>query len=401
MNYISHPISEGYDRRHSIIQSDHSDDERYDSTSKSRDFSESESSDFSEVESCFSPITQQEFSKMLFVGDKTNLIFEENLINITDIAFNRILNTLVDTRSIINKTIFNAYVPDYFEIYNDEDEQIITSIFTKIIGFGGSSYVLADDSDSLVLKIVNNTSFNKSLLHEYQLLRHINPCGLIAEFQSPPRCILKIKDIYGYIEDCRISDYKSDIINNDFETNIEGRIKECGKILRMLQLLEEKNMVHGDIKASNILVSQDKEGNKILCLADWAGALSEKEISEGCIPHRTKSNIHNRDIEYLNEHKQYLGTNNKIATLRIKWILKKIDIFNCGLVMYQALTDYQRPYPRSQLQDEYIIGNPINNLPTYIPSQLKTLVMDMINPNSLSRPTVEEVIEQFHECTFF
>jgi len=176
---------------------------------------------------------------------------------------------------------------------------------------------------TMVLKLTQKPLTANSIKKELTILSRLNPRGDVIGIQLPPYELLNIADdlqVVGYIARKYDLDYRDDIFNF---TSYKERLLEFRQLLMGLAFLHLNNIVHGDIKADNILVKRTNN-SKFVHLADFGNAIDLLENSN------------------LEQEKQNA--------------LKKKDIYELGLVFLEILAKNSHHHNKSCIKLEQLIS---------------------------------------------
>ncbi|KAA6387724.1 MAG: putative NEK protein kinase, partial [Streblomastix strix] len=178
------------------------------------------------------------------------------------------------------------------------------------------------------------------------------------------------------LEYCENGDLRN-VITELQKLSIEERINRVwillAHIARAIDFLHSDNIIHRDIKPENIFLSQD-------------GSVRLGDL------HLAK------DISQNNFYNKIQGTNIYMAVeIRLtNRMTYASDIFSFGIVLFELITG-QHPFAFNTDNEQSIIDNiqkgDYQELPDWVPDEIKMIVMNMLSNNSSKRPTCKAIME--------
>lgn len=192
----------------------------------------------------------------------------------------------------------------------------------KEIGQGGCGILdLYQDSSTKQKLIVKKSKKNKNsvILHQYRNLEYLRQKQICNQFLCPKGIFEKDDKIF--IAFTYLENYVN--LENIVDRDMSFLLKIGKKLVESLKLLHKNNMVHMDIKPSNIMVNVNTGSVRFI---DFGGALIEKK----------NQNIY-EGITWTN---YYLSPEFKLRYKRDKRILslfeemKKNDIWALGMTLF-------------------------------------------------------------------
>ncbi|WFD42113.1 non-specific serine/threonine protein kinase [Malassezia psittaci] len=180
-------------------------------------------------------------------------------------------------------------------------------------------------------------------------------------------------------------------------TRLQARLqpKEVLNIFRDIcygvSIMHEKQLVHRDLKIENILMSQDVSLKFKLC--DFGSCFSSRDARPALSPEEKR-----RMEAELNMHTTIWYRAPEMVDLNLeKKIDQRADVWALGVLLYK-LCYYTTPFegpqggPTAILSARYTFPSS----PPY-PSEIKSLIASMLNPNLEKRPTVNEILTRIEE----
>ncbi|CDW79963.1 UNKNOWN [Stylonychia lemnae] len=219
----------------------------------------------------------------------------------------------------------------------------------RLLGFGAFGVVLMvkniKHNEVSALKIINKTNLSKSNLNqfrnEFKVLQKLDHCGVIKSkrtYETQNYLLIELE----YFEGITLKKFQDQIQSED---NSRAILK-C--ILEGLNHIHDKDFIHRDLKTDNILISV----NNALSVDSYTNLDSigyeVKIIDFGLsTSHKVLS------FEQIDDN---IGTLVYMAPeqAKSKSYGKRIDVWACGIIMYQLLTRGKHPiYYDGQNRDEY------------------------------------------------
>jgi serine/threonine-protein kinase len=164
----------------------------------------------------------------------------------------------------------------------------------------------------------------------------------------------------------------------------------AGQIARGLAALHEHGIVHRDLKAANVLLSESDPARARACLADLGLAKVGLEHAEG-----------GPVLEHVSTGGgARLGTWDYMAPeqwIKSKTVSPKADVYSLGVLLFLMLAG-RLPFPADQAKDlmffhlfeeppmGYVAGN--------VPPQVVKLLKQMLEKTAPPRPSMVEVVER-------
>ncbi len=227
---------------------------------------------------------------------------------------------------------------------------------------------------------------NVTIQKEYHLLTFIHSEGQCLGIQAPPRKLVQLAkageiEQYGFLGAYYEEDYREIKISN-----LHDCFWQFYQLLSGLMILDQKNILHGDLKPQNLFFKRDKDGTALVVIGDTGEAVrvtpevkNDELLSYGGHRGHTKAYSPLRDLEFARDF------HNRGERFYLIQVEKKRDVFAIGSIMYRKL-QWHRPYEYDkhgypQVNDPL---KPITNLP--IPKDLETLIQEMLHPDYASRP---------------
>jgi|SaaInlStandDraft_6_1057023.scaffolds.fasta_scaffold05067_2 NIMA (never in mitosis gene a)-related kinase 1/4/5 len=251
--------------------------------------------------------------------------------------------------------------------------------FIKKIGIGsyGSIYLVQNIYDKkycamkeLDLKLTS-TKEKQMIINEI-IIGSFHNCPYIIKYEE---ILFKDNKIYMKMKHCKQGNLKKYLEHNKILSTQKNIILR--KVLLAVQYLHYNKVIHRDIKSDNILIH---DGNPYL--ADFGTC---------CILH---------DFEYFG--KTCIGTPYYISPEIIegKEYTYHTDIYSLGCLFCEIYKN-KLPYTGNNLYNLYYNVMNSKQVIKFNNSTLDTLIQSMINKSYINRPTIQELIEKFHNYSQF
>lgn len=313
--------------------------------------------------------------------------------------------------------------PDFDEIYQlryDKSQKKIVLLFGILLGSGtfADVYNFIDliKKNHLIIKIPSfkndGEEAKKQLLNEYKVLHLLHEKGKVWGIKAKPRKMIQLTNgrsdksslVCAYIDS---EQYDSDY---DFFLRHASRIlkktrklselyKDIYQILFGLKQLFIRNVLHGDIKPSNLLV-QKRHFYLAVVLSDFGGAIAVDESlpfksMKRSFLFQTATPVYSLRSDF--EERENVKKRKDIWTLG-----HSQDIFSTGVTLQKILTgrdpftSYDNdvggrgfPYPDSYL--------PISKSRYDVPKMLRVLIRKMLRFDHRKRPNAVEVFNEYEK----
>lgn len=351
------------------------------------------------------------------------------------------LQNLSHDQPIQNYYGFISFENKQFIVKKEEDD-LLKLFHCCLFVKGGIGQIyevtnIAEPSFVQILKKVKQGSTPNQALenaqHEYDMLKLIN--GSESEtwgFQKTPSAIVSLTPVkgsqriqYALLEErytCNYEDVLALRKCGDLTVSFIGLLVEIHQLLWALRKLGEKEIFHGDINSSNVLVNEDQEGNILLHLSDFGGAQKNgvpNQYTPYFVPQEDFDKV-NELTTFINAYKSYEKDFKEKGPLFVR--LEKIDVYQKGVILYETLTNGELPYPICQtsshpLTNQETFEQARNKLEAKIKAQLELdglvkdqieldglvqdqkhlidLIMNMIHFHYEQRPTYAEAFHTF------
>lgn len=192
-------------------------------------------------------------------------------------------------------------------------------------------------------------------------------------------------DNHYYISTDRIVDQKIPVEAMS-AVPYENRILLCKTIAYEIKRLHEAHIVHADIKESNVLIKQTKNGKLIGKIIDFDASFFEDD------PPRTEDELGGDQVYLAPEACQFIcGDSVKLTC--------KMDVFALGLLFHQYLTGKLPDFDTEEydyafdavLDDQELIVS------SELPSKLQMMLQKMLERDPEKRLSMEKVYSIFEE----
>jgi tRNA A-37 threonylcarbamoyl transferase component Bud32/sugar lactone lactonase YvrE len=170
-------------------------------------------------------------------------------------------------------------------------------------------------------------------------------------------------------------------LEEEEEIDLKEALDIFSQVADALKKIHSKNIVHRDLKPDNVMLVENEGRRNFVKLLDFGLARTE---------HQTR----------ITQTGTVLGTLNYMAPEQISHgeFSLASDVYSLGVICYETLTR-KIPFPGGKMTD--IMRKILNDTPTEpiylrpdMPTEFNVLIMQMIEKESGSRPTVEEVMER-------
>jgi len=206
----------------------------------------------------------------------------------------------------------------------------------SFLGEGGFSQVFKVrhkiTSDYRAMKVIKRQSLNScmnetSIFDEINILKTLDHPNIIKIYEF----FQDLRNFYLITEYCEHGDLADNLVDDNNKLNVfltESVVCDIMKqLLSAIIYLHSQNVIHGDLKLENILVSNKSNSSKDL---NYHRNMEIKLIDFGCSRFFKKDNALTDQIN---------GTINYIAPEALQGNLdKKNDIWSCGIIMYILLS---------------------------------------------------------------
>ncbi|XP_020870267.1 probable LRR receptor-like serine/threonine-protein kinase At1g51810 isoform X2 [Arabidopsis lyrata subsp. lyrata] len=275
----------------------------------------------------------------------------------------------------------------------------MTNNFQRILGKGGFGIVYygsVNDTEEVAVKMLSQSSSQgyKQFKAEVELLlrvHHKNLVGLVGYCDEGDKLAL----IYEYMANGDLDEHMSGKRGGSF-LNWATRLKIVAESAQGLEYLHngcKPLMVHRDIKTTNILLNEHLQAK----LADFG--LSRSFPIEG---ETHVSTVVAGTIGYLDP--EYYRTN---------WLTEKSDVYSFGIVILEIITN--KPVIDQNREKRHIaewVGQMLTkgDIKSITDPSLHgdydsssvwkavELAMSCLNPSSINRPTMTQVVSELNEC---
>ncbi len=185
--------------------------------------------------------------------------------------------------------------------------------------------------------------------------------------------------------------------NKNEPVNIETKIFQIFQLLSGLAIIHDCEKVHMDIKLENILVDGD-----LVYLADFSGARSKEDVQRHfvadiftaeCCAYGDR--VERRNCLLGGQYDHLFG------------LEQKSDVFSMGLVLYRLFDPDNYPYPNYETEDRQVAERDtispnckqemieqINSKMREVPEEIRNIIIQMLEPESEKRISVEEALKQ-------
>lgn len=167
-------------------------------------------------------------------------------------------------------------------------------------------------------------------------------------------------------------------------------VRLAGQIARGLAALHERGIVHRDLKAANVLLSDPDPARARACLADLGLAKAGLDRAEGgpaLEPVSTGSGAR-------------LGTWDYMAPeqwIKSKTVSLKADVYSLGVLLFLMLAG-RLPFAADQAKDlmyfHLFVKPPMKHLAGSAPPAVVSLIAQMLEKTASARPDMAEVVER-------
>ncbi len=286
-------------------------------------------------------------------------------------------------------------------ILSELDQPFARGGYSAICPFSTPSYpsptVFKQASqDSIAIRDVKN---------EYHILCHLHERGKVWGIQELPHELIEIVTReklneplsmrIGYLGPRYDQNYHNFITARGIFWNFEDIAMDIHQLLSALAILEKRGVLHGDIKAENILVRTEKDGTRLICLADFGSAVISANNMDSpealCIGHNrpfTPQYSPRLDKKYAEEARDRKDSKSLIE------VEKKRDVFAMGITLQLILTN-QFPFPLLSSKRPDLTQTPKEIDKTDIPREVKDLIREMIYPDYKKRPTAQQAFQRY------
>lgn len=251
----------------------------------------------------------------------------------------------------------------------------------SVIGEGGMGIVYLAEHIHLKRKAAIKSLHKKLLSNNHIKERFKNEAATLSQIQHP-----NIVKLYDYIETpdglYLIMEYVEGVMLDDFIKRESGPIKEENAVKIMIGLLSgfayahSKNIVHRDVKPSNVIISRDFSVIKIL---DFGIA----KILDDNSKNMTKDGTQMGTVYYMSPE--------QVKGVKLDY---RSDIYSLGVTFFQMVTGLN---PYEQITSEYEIYNMITQTDLPKVKSVYPYVSDKIE-NIIKKATRKNVADRYQSC---
>lgn len=171
--------------------------------------------------------------------------------------------------------------------------------------------------------------------------------------------------------------------------DVSAAIGIATQIARGLVALHERGIVHRDLKAANVLLSESDLARAHACLADLGLAKAPEHVEGGPVLEHVSTGGDAR-----------LGTWDYMAPeqwIKSKTVSPKADVYSLGVLLYLMLAG-RLPFSATEAKHLMFFHlfepPPIDAIAGNVPPQVVDLVARMLEKTALRRPDMAEVVER-------
>lgn len=274
----------------------------------------------------------------------------------------------------------------------------------KVFGKGCFAEVLkaksVKEKTSEVLKrskLTAGYSAKENLIKESEILFDMHKNGKVWGILAQPRRFVTYYDSkhrlrHGYLGIEYDRDYYKEIQKSDRQ--FDDYLSEFHQLLTGLHELSKRNILHGDLDPTNVLVKTDADGTKLVHLGDLGGAC-KADPTMPLLDIAGENRIKAKDYCCRNDlieglELAHLGDYQEIVQCE-----KQRDVFSMGIIFYNALTK-ESPFPLDKEGYPDVKNyRPIKN--PKIPDEIRSLIHQMLNPNRKRRITAHGALIAYEE----
>ncbi|MEI8125084.1 MAG: protein kinase [Parachlamydiaceae bacterium] len=179
--------------------------------------------------------------------------------------------------------------------------------------------------------------------------------------------------------------YKKDLFNYLETITHQEILQGTGPLIKALAFIQEKELIHIDIKLENIFVDTNDRGEMVFCLGDFGGARWAEEL---------KTSPPN-----LITHTRVYTPSGEVKLDNAK-ALKRISSFQLGVSLFIMLTQTFGPYatdPNSYQVPKKIIFDSESLKSRAVPQEFINFIGLLTNPNPAQRPIEEALSHAWDE----
>lgn len=298
--------------------------------------------------------------------------------------YDNVLQNIKSQMEIEDDGNSDKYLNELMNFLNKSNKNKLSKNFINIDKIGQGSFgtvyktfnVL--DNKYYALKITNIN--NNEDFKECRMLSKLSHPNIIRYYSVWS----ELNKLYLQTELCN-EDLKNYIINRNILSKQD--IYYFSDILKGLSYLHSNNIVHRDLKSSNILII-----NNTAKICDFN--LSKIKPNNNLLQIDSKSS--NKNIKKMNENTKGIGTELYSSPEQLNgWSYDyRVDIYSLGIIYFELISIFKDNFDRI---DKIINLKENKNFITQIKSLDKTLILKMTDNNYLKRPTAFDIINLFNK----
>ncbi len=274
----------------------------------------------------------------------------------------------------------------------------VTGLFGKKIGSGSYSNIIhcvdlikgcfRTDENS-VLKIPDKGDGLLQIHNEVKVLKKLHENGLPFAIQKPLKLLKYRKKILGAIGTPYLYDLETYLKQKNL--TIDKKLKFSSQLIQAVCNLHKIDLIHGDIKATNVLI--DSKDNDLLYLADFGGSQVLDETVRVLY-----SGIHTPSYRRYEDAIWSERFCKQQDVTKYREIEKKCDIFALAALIFKIFTN-RLPYilPKKYKDDLDVFDDACDQLKKHVSQKFAEILTSALDNDYTKRPSALTMLEAINE----